>query len=248
MSRCRNFFFPPHAMRGSFPEVGLLNKSPKHIRLYDTRLKQMVVSVGVDIGSQKSILVADDGEIVRTDTGSISVPTIVSFVHESRYVGDEAASYHSADGTISLVNLVVGRKRDTLSANSLFEHCSAKLKFNDKDDPIYEVPYCEQPTVFSAESVLAILIGEHAKRISEVHGPETRLVFVVPHGSTQLTQQSLLDAAQIAGVPTGVIDIVDEAEALVATYGRKISALRPADRQALHVRKKEVLDRLTAIF
>lgn len=50
-----------------------------------------VQTIGVDLGSQKCMLVADDADIVLTDTGSISRPTLVSFFGKSRLVGEEAA-------------------------------------------------------------------------------------------------------------------------------------------------------------
>ena len=52
---------------------------------------KMVQTIGIDLGSQKCMLVADDADIVLTDTGSISRPTLVSFFGKSRLVGEEAA-------------------------------------------------------------------------------------------------------------------------------------------------------------
>ena len=54
-------------------------------------LSEMVQTVGIDLGSQKCMLVAEDADIVLTDTGSISRPTLVSFFGKSRLVGEEAA-------------------------------------------------------------------------------------------------------------------------------------------------------------
>lgn len=51
----------------------------------------MVQTIGIDLGSQKCMLVADDADIVLTDTGSIARPTLVSFFGKSRLVGEEAA-------------------------------------------------------------------------------------------------------------------------------------------------------------
>ncbi len=39
----------------------------------------MIKTVGIDLGSQKTVIVADDGALVLTDTGGISRPTLVSF-------------------------------------------------------------------------------------------------------------------------------------------------------------------------
>lgn len=52
-------------------------------------------------------------------------------------------------------------------------------------------------------------------------------------------KRHVVAACEIAGVSRARVDLIDSAEALTATYCRKISALRPADREAL--RGKAVL-------
>jgi hypothetical protein len=42
-------------------------------------------SVGIDIGSQKTIIVSDDGERILTSTGSMTRPTLVLFSKELWY-------------------------------------------------------------------------------------------------------------------------------------------------------------------
>lgn len=38
-----------------------------------------VRNVGIDLGSQKTMITAEDAEIILTDTGSVSRPTLISF-------------------------------------------------------------------------------------------------------------------------------------------------------------------------
>jgi molecular chaperone DnaK (HSP70) len=56
----------------------------------------MAKFVGIDLGSSKTVIIADDGDIVLTSTGSISRPTLVTFVGRTRLVGEEAAAQASA--------------------------------------------------------------------------------------------------------------------------------------------------------
>jgi hypothetical protein len=35
--------------------------------------------VGIDVGSQKTMMIAEDAEIILTDTGSVAFPTIFSY-------------------------------------------------------------------------------------------------------------------------------------------------------------------------
>lgn len=40
--------------------------------------------IGIDVGSQKTMMIAEDAEIILTDTGSVSFPTLFSF-SETKY-------------------------------------------------------------------------------------------------------------------------------------------------------------------
>ena len=40
--------------------------------------------IGIDVGSQKTIMIAEDAEIILTDTGSVSFPTLFS-CSETKY-------------------------------------------------------------------------------------------------------------------------------------------------------------------
>lgn len=200
----------------------------------------MVLTVGVDFGSQKTIVVADDGEIVRTDTGSISVPTLVSFVQQSRYVGDEAASYPVGNGRISLLNLACGDTPAQLLAparphEAFFAHSPTAFQVDETTSAAiyHDIQYCDSPLSISAVSLLAVLIGQQARRIEEVYGPERRLAFVLPNGAGPIMARNVTLACAIAGVPKERVVLVGAVEALTAAYTRKIGALRPADKAAL---------------
>ena len=73
-----------------FYDYLIMNSCALHLFQFYVTM-QMVQTVGIDLGSQKCMLVADDADIVLTDTGSISRPTLVSFFGKSRLVGEEAA-------------------------------------------------------------------------------------------------------------------------------------------------------------
>ena len=55
---------------------------------------RMITSVGIDLGSSKTVIVDDSADLVRTDTGGISRPTLVAFTGRSR-LSDEAAAAQS---------------------------------------------------------------------------------------------------------------------------------------------------------
>lgn len=200
----------------------------------------MVLIVGIDFGSQKTVAVADDGEIVRTDTGSIAVPTLVSFVEQSRYIGDEAASFPTGNGRIALLNLACGDNpaqllAPTVSHGAFFEHCPSVFEVVEAGGAaVYtDIPYCQSSISAPAVSLLAILIGAQVRRVDEVYGPGKKIAFVLPHSAGPVMAKNFIIASAIAGLSKDRIELVGAVEALAASYCRKISGLRPADKQAL---------------
>jgi molecular chaperone DnaK (HSP70) len=204
--------------------------------------------VGVDLGNQKSILVLDDGEIFRSDTGSIAVPTLVTFAQRARYVGDEAASFQSPDGTVSLLPLCLASSHDEVesdaSLGAMLQHSSSRLLGNADRLSYLEINYCGNIEKFSPAEVLAIPLGQYARRLEAVYGPDVRLAFPVPHGTKETAAAAIVCAARIAGIQPDRVDVLDSAEALVAAYNRKLAALRPVDVEALHVRKPVAFEKI----
>jgi molecular chaperone DnaK (HSP70) len=204
--------------------------------------------VGVDLGNQKSILVLDDGDIFRSETGSISVPTLVTFAQRARYVGDEAASFQSPDGTVSLLPLCLARTPEDakldVSLSTLLQHSSSRLLGDAGSTSYVEINYCGSLERFSPSEILAIPLGQYARRLEAAYGPDVRLAFPLPHGSGETAAAAILCAARIAGIQPERIDVLDASEALVAAYNRKLAALRPVDVEALHVSMRVALENI----
>ena len=62
--------------------------------------------VGIDIGSTKTMVVADDAEIILTSTGSISTPTLMCFFGRTRLLGEEALPQILNENTIPYLNIL----------------------------------------------------------------------------------------------------------------------------------------------
>ena len=137
----------------------------------------MVTTIGIDIGSQKTILVADDGEIVRTSTGSVSFPTLISYHgHSPRYIGDEATI---GDTIISLLSFLIGKTADEIKSSQIFSQ--NKLEILTKDNVTYAlVKYGDTVEEISITALLGLYIFKLHDRISQVYGNEINLAFAIP--------------------------------------------------------------------
>ena len=179
--------------------------------------------------------VADDAEIILTSTGSISRPTIVSFFESTRLVGEEAAPQIMSESTISNLSLLVGRNLAELQEKGFFKHLKAKFSVDESGKLVASVSYCDEQQLFSVTSVLAIFISHLYKRITEVCGEAVRISLCLPPESSFSIKRAILDACSIADINRDNVTLVNEDDALVACYWRKLAGIRPADRALLEV-------------
>ena len=85
-----------------------------------------LVSAGVVNKDNKLIgmITADDAEIIRTSTGSISFPSLVSFSGQQRLVGEEAVPQSLNPNTISYLDQLLG---DDIATKELAKHLKLSL-------------------------------------------------------------------------------------------------------------------------
>lgn len=207
--------------------------------LYNSVLRLKMKVIGVDIGSQKTMMVADDGDIVLTDTGSISRPTLVAFYGKSRLVGEEAAPQISGDSTLSLFNLLMGQSEDPDS--EIAAHRRVTLS-SSSSGVLVDVNYLDKKETFSVTAVLALFISKLHKRARAVYGEDIQLSFVLPPNRASSVPRAIKEACQIAEIAESTISFVDMADSIVATYGRKLQALRGAEKSQLENKHAVLID------
>ena len=167
-----------------------------------------------------------DAEIVLTDTGSISRPTLVAFYEKNRLVGEEAAPQISGDSTLSMINLLMGKIQE--SDAEVAVHRRIKVMQSEQLLSI-QVNYCSQTEQFSVTSVLGIFVAKLWERILQVHGADCRIVFSLGPRFDISIARALTEACTIAGIDLARVAFADASDCIVATYARKLQALRGAE-------------------
>jgi len=177
------------------------------------------------------MIVRDDGEIVLTDTGSISRPTLISFSGRNRLIGEEALPRILDDSTIPMFNNLLGKGLSQTSSSPFFSHKTAM--FSEENEKLtLATTYCEKKSLFST-AVAGMFFAKQWERIVTVCGSDVKVALSVPHGASESTRRAHKEAAVIGGIPAESISIVDSSDALVTAYARKFSALRGADQTNL---------------
>ena len=187
-----------------------------------------MVFLGIDIGATKTISCDESGEILLAETGSKHIPTLVSFKDDNRLFGEQAHYLHKE--TIKLLSHLIG-----LSGNEVLSHYSTKylpsgfIAGNNNDGLAnVEVNISGNQTKFNSTALLSMIIANLYKRITQVHGENTQLAFVLPPASSasQSLRRAYVEACSIAKINSKV-QLVPSDEAIIKTYERKLNAITP---------------------
>ena len=192
------------------------------------------ITIGFDVGGQKTMIVADDADIVLTDTGSIFRPTLVSFSGNARLIGEEAAPEIGGESTVTMFNLLVGEATDK------YIHVDAHRRLQPTVLPngtkAVAVPFGGAEEVFSLTSVLGMFLAKQMDRVRAVYPTQDISVgFALPTGYSSSYARAFAEACQVAGLDLAKTYFTDAADCLVATYSRKLLALRGPEKTALEV-------------
>lgn len=197
-------------------------------------------SVGFDIGSLKTMVVLDDGEIVRTQTGSTSHYTVVSFAGKKRSYGEEALSLQGNENTLTLFTKLLDVSYDEFKNipymfnsrnSSIFAYDNLgrlQLKINhhhDKESTIY-------PTSLLSMFLSNILkdVKDTITRVANHNGTEITdfnfpLCFALTPNFNKNLSESFLNACDILNIPRERVFLYQSSDCLLSSYHRKILAL-----------------------
>jgi len=187
-----------------------------------------MITVGIDIGSISTKVVlgpSKDCEIVRSEVGSHTTPTAISFsdMTGGRNIG-ETANLKAADTIVHLNRLLPGviEDGDTFQSFYRFGICSSD---NEKgvivNTPIFK---SDQVKEYEAAAILAMLLGKIKKNVNATLqrlscSEEVKYILSLPPKSTNEARQVLNDAAYAAGLGDALI--LNSAACLATAYKRK---------------------------
>ena len=192
--------------------------------------------VGIDVGSQKIMIVRNDGEIILTDTGSVSRPNLISFFGRTRLIGEEAIPQQTGDNTIPLINAFIGKSWDEVKLMEVSKHLKCPLVCHSSGLAAFEVTYCNESRTFDSTTIFAMVISKLAERVKEVVGDGIKLSFALPPDSTPSLLRALKESCTIGGIDFNRISTFDSSDCLVKAYGRKLQAIRESEKNGIQVK------------
>ena len=189
----------------------------------------MSFAIGIDLGTTYSCVgVYRNGkvEIIPNDLGSLTTPSVVSFLVESknnapeRLIGQAAKNLiKNFENTIYDSKRLIGRRfNDSTVQKDIKKWPFKVIKDPNSERPIIEVDYLGKKRYFHAEDISAMILSKLKKNAEEYLGKEVRdAIITVPAYFNDSQRQSTIDAGKIAGL--NVLRIINEPTAAAIAYG-----------------------------
>eukprot|EP01031_Cornospumella_fuschlensis_P048978 gene48978-59961_t len=143
--------------------------------------------VGVDLGAQKTIVVSEDGEIIRTDTGSVARPSLVCFSNGKRLYGDEALMQISSETTLSFLFAMLGKSLAEIRALPWSQFIRLPLEEDEKGRVCVrlserqhglEIPSLSGDLLFPLPALAAMYLADLHRQLSSGLAPGETLHYV----------------------------------------------------------------------
>ena len=189
----------------------------------------MSFPIGIDLGTTYSCVgVYRNGkvEIIPNDLGSLTTPSVVSFLVESKNNAPERLIGQAAkiliknfENTIYDSKRLIGRRfNDSTVQKDIKKWPFKVIEDPNSERPIIEVDYLGKKRYFHAEDISAMILSKLKKNAEEYLGKEVRdAIITVPAYFNDSQRQSTIDAGKIAGL--NVLRIINEPTAAAIAYG-----------------------------
>jgi heat shock protein 1/8 len=179
--------------------------------------------IGIDLGTTYScvgIWQNDRVEIIASDSGARTVPSMVTFTDTERLIGDASKSAAAAypRSTIFDAKRMIGREFTDPVLQADLKHFPYDVIADEKGRPQICVDTRDGQKKFSPEEVSAMVL-QKMKTIAEAYlGQSVRdAVITVPAYFNDSQRQATKDAGRIAGL--NVLRIINEPTAAAIAYG-----------------------------
>jgi heat shock protein 1/8 len=179
--------------------------------------------IGIDLGTTYSCVAVwqnDRVEIIASDSGNRTVPSMVSFTDTERLIGDAAKSAAAANprSTVFDAKRMIGREFKDPVLQADLKHFPFDVIADAKNRPQICVDTKDGQKKFYPEEISAMVL-QKMKAIAEAYLGETvkDAVVTVPAYFNDAQRQATKDAGAIAGL--NVIRIINEPTAAAIAYG-----------------------------
>jgi len=179
--------------------------------------------IGIDAGTTNycaGVYINGKVDIVATETGSRTMPSVVGFKGTERLIGEPAVSQQTLNyaNTVFDSKRMIGRKFTDAILQSDRKYWPFKVDADANNHPLIVVEFDGEVKKFRPEEITAMLIAKTKENMEKYLGCEiTQAVLACPAYFNNAQREATKDAAAIAGLEC--LRIVNEPTASALAYG-----------------------------
>lgn len=136
------------------------------------------VVLGVRVGTQKTVCIDNTGELLLTESGGVTWPTLLSFDNKLRLFGENALPYFSGDQTFASWNhFLLTDDPATAAAARVFRHRKYDFSKDDATNSLQVSTAGGEPRY--AVSIAGMFLSRLKDRAAKVYGADAAMHFAV---------------------------------------------------------------------
>lgn len=204
------------------------------LSVFITQNTLVMDAIGIDIGYTKSILSFENGDLILTETGGISRPSLVGFFGASRLVGEEAAAQSSSSSTVGINFSLIGKSgQSSMDDNILARFQRGALSICPKTNLlIADITYNGSVITIPSTALLGMFLARQEARIFQITGSSAcYLAFVLPPRHNLSVPRAITEACMIANIDPNRCFFCDKTQALLSAYKRKVAGAHSSGQQ-----------------
>ena len=180
--------------------------------------------VGIYLGPNDSSIAIwgnlERAEIIQNNNGDYTTPSVVSFIKNKRFVGEDAKNQiiKNPKNTIYGIREIIGRKFDEPEVQKFIKKVPFKIEKDSKTNkPKIIVEYLDKITSFYPEEIYAMIIQKLINLSREYIGSEiNEAIITIPSYYNDSQRQAIIDSGKICGL--NKLKIVNEDIAVCYAY------------------------------
>ncbi|KPA78626.1 putative heat shock protein 110 [Leptomonas pyrrhocoris] len=184
---------------------------------------------GIDFGNLNStVAITRYGgvDIVTNEVSKRETTTIVSFLDEERFIGEQGFDRYvrNAQNTIFLLKRFIGMRIDDPELEIERKFLTCNVKGDEEGRLMFSVNYCDEEKCFYPEQVLAMMLQRLRTYVNEAATTDPRVradvrdfVITVPSYYTAEQRRLMYQASEVAGLHC--MSLINETTASAVDYG-----------------------------
>ncbi|CAD8077171.1 unnamed protein product [Paramecium sonneborni] len=188
------------------------------------QLMSQLASIGIDFGSQRSVIAAalrGGVKILDNEGTHRETQNVIGFTAEERFIGEQGALQQKSNfkNSIGFFNRFLGISGKQQFREEETKWLTVPTQINESGKTLFEVSYLGQKTSFTPEQLTGTMLNKlkNIIQLNDINIQSSNVCISVPPYYTESERKALIDACKISEIP--LERLLNETTAIAINYG-----------------------------